>query len=98
MEWISRTEQSPIATHQRIEETGAHTQRVRNLRAIYREAGVMLELADYAERNGDPSETAMVKALRSDAVQIRIGVVKTLVMRSYPWWTPSQKTARPFQT
>jgi hypothetical protein len=70
------------------EDAGAHTERVRNLRAIYREAGVMLELADYAERNGDSSDTATVKALRIDAVQIRIGVVKTLVMRSYPRWTP----------
>jgi hypothetical protein len=48
----------------------------------------MLELADYAKRNGDSSDTATVKALRIDAVQIRIGVVKTLVMRSYPRWTP----------
>jgi hypothetical protein len=89
MEWTTPgTSNHPSQHINASEETGAHTQRVRNLRAIYREAGVMLELADYAERNGDPSETAMVKALRSDAVQIRIGVVKTLVMRSYPRWTP----------
>ena len=74
------------------EETSPRTHSVRDLRAIHREAGVMLELADYAERNGDSSDTAMVKALRIDAVQIRLGVVKTLVMRSYPRWTPYAPT------
>jgi len=47
---------------------------------------VMLELADYAERNGDTFLIAMVEALRYDAAQICIGVVKMLVMRSFPRW------------
>jgi len=63
-----------------------HPQRVRDLQALHRKAAVMLELADYAERNGDTSLTATVEALRYDAAQIRIGVVKTLVMRSFPRW------------
>lgn len=63
-----------------------HPQRVRDLQALHRKAAVMLELADYAERNGDPSPTATVEALRYDAAQIRIGVVKTLVMRSFARW------------
>src|SRR6266536_1331174 len=58
----------------------------RRLWGMFREAGVMLEMADYAERNGTSVDLAIVNTLRRDALRIRIDVLKALVGRAYPRW------------
>jgi hypothetical protein len=47
------------------------------LKAVYRSAGLMMELANCAERNGG-AEAGMIDALRIDAMQIRISALKQL--------------------
>ncbi len=56
---------------------------VRGLRAMYHNAGVMLEMADYAARNSESVDPALIAALRSDATQIRIGVLKALAQFAF---------------
>jgi hypothetical protein len=51
----------------------------RGLRAMYGNAGVLLELADYVARNGSPSDLELVAELRSEAYQIRISLIQTVV-------------------
>ena len=48
---------------------------VRGLLTIYHNAGVMLEMADYASRNSDLVNPQLLAALRNDAMQIRVGVL-----------------------
>ncbi len=48
-------------------------------RAMFREAGVMLEMADYAERNGGAEIAPLVARLRSHALAIRMGTLKKRV-------------------
>ena len=50
----------------------------RGLWAMYRNAGIMLEMSDYAARNGPSISPVLVAALRSDAIQIRIGALTAL--------------------
>ncbi len=50
----------------------------RGLWSIYENASVMLEMADYAARNGDSVDREMLAALRSDAMQIRVSVLTAL--------------------
>ena len=45
---------------------------------MYRNAGVMLEMVYYAARNGDSIDRILLETLRSDAMQIRIGVLTVL--------------------
>lgn len=45
-------------------------------RRMFREAGVMLEMADYAERNGDAEVAPLVARLRSHALAIRVKTLK----------------------
>jgi hypothetical protein len=52
---------------------GAH-----GLWAMYENAGVMLEMADYAARNGESVDRELLAALRSDAMQIRVCVLTAL--------------------
>jgi len=56
-------------------------QRVRGaygLCAMYRNARVMMEMADYAARNSDSVDRKLLAALRRDAMQIRIRVAMAL--------------------
>lgn len=46
--------------------------------AIYQNARVMLEMADYAARNCEHVDRLLLETLRSDAVQIRICVLMAL--------------------
>jgi hypothetical protein len=48
-------------------------------RTMFREAGVMLEMADYAERNGGAEVAPLVARLRSHALTIRMGTLKKRV-------------------
>ena len=43
---------------------------------MFREAGVMLEMADYAERNGGAEVAPLVARLRSHAMAIRVETLK----------------------
>ena len=45
---------------------------------MYENAGVMLEMADYAARNSDTVDKEMLAELRSDAMQIRVSVLSAL--------------------
>src|ERR1700743_1773667 len=47
----------------------------RGLWAIYQNAGVMMEMADYAARNCQDVDRVLVATLRSDAMQIRLCVL-----------------------
>jgi hypothetical protein len=53
----------------------------RGIRAMYHNAGVMLEMADYAARNIESSDSidrVLLETLRSDAMQIRTGALRVL--------------------
>lgn len=65
------------------EETWEGIQGARGLRAMYRNAGVLLEIADFAARNGDAGNEAILSALRSDAAQIRAGALKALALHTF---------------
>jgi hypothetical protein len=60
-------------------ETRAST--TQGLRRLFRDAGLMLEMADYAERHGGIEVRALVASLRSHAMAIRVGVVMRLLSR-----------------
>jgi hypothetical protein len=59
------------------EEAWERIQGPKGLRSMYRNAGIMLEMADFAARNGDV-DPELLKTLRSDATQIRMCVVQAL--------------------
>ena len=50
----------------------------RGLWAMYRNAGVMLEMADYAVRNSASLNPELLATFRSDALQIRVGALTAL--------------------
>lgn len=47
--------------------------------AMYQNARVMLEMADYAARNCESVDRELLETLRSDAVQIRVCVLMALI-------------------
>jgi hypothetical protein len=49
----------------------------RGLWALFQNAGVMMEIADYAIRNSDGADRELLANLRSDAMQTRLYVLKT---------------------
>lgn len=53
----------------------------RGRRTMFRDAGVMMEMADYAERNGGERQALFVTALRRHALAIRIGTLRDFVRR-----------------
>jgi len=53
------------------------------LRALYRDAGEVMELVDYAERNGRNLDNRSIQELRSDALRIRFSALKAFVLRPY---------------
>lgn len=60
------------------EETWTHMQGVRGLWAMYQNARVMMEIADYAAQNSDSVDHLLLETLRSDAVQIRMYVLRAV--------------------
>ena len=63
------------------EETWERMYGIRGIRAMYHNAGVMLEMADYAARNielSDSNDQVILEALRGDAMQIRIEALRVL--------------------
>jgi hypothetical protein len=55
----------------------------RGLVAMFQNAGVMLEMADYAERNSDTISRELLASLRSDALQIRISALDALARYAF---------------
>jgi len=45
---------------------------------MFRDAGAMMEMAEYAERNGAAEVAASAASLRNNATAIRTGVVRIL--------------------
>jgi hypothetical protein len=64
------------------EEIWDRIQGVRGLWAMYQNARVMLEMADFATRNSDTVDPMLLHTLRSDATQIRICVLSALTQYS----------------
>jgi hypothetical protein len=59
-------------------ETWKRIQGARGLWAMYHNAGVMLEIADFAARNSGSIDAEVLDNLRNDAIQIRGCVLKAL--------------------
>jgi hypothetical protein len=74
--WADALIASPEEKWQRIE--GA-----RGLCAMFQNAGVMLEMADYAARNSDTIDRELIANLRSDAMQIRVSVLEALARYAF---------------
>ncbi len=74
--WADALTATPEQKWQRIE--GA-----RGLCAMFQNAGVMLEMADYAARNSDTIDPALLASLRSDAMQIRVSVLEALARYAF---------------
>ena len=60
------------------EETWKRLQGAHGLWAMYQNARVMLEMADYASRSCDNVDRVLLETLRSDAMQIRLCVLMAL--------------------
>lgn len=60
------------------EERWSRTGGAQGLWSLYENAGVMLELADYAARNSETVDRELLGSLRSDAMQIRLSVITAL--------------------
>ena len=54
------------------DEAWEQMQGVSSLWALYRDAGVLLEIADFAARNSDSVDPILLQSLRHDAIQIRL--------------------------
>jgi hypothetical protein len=50
---------------------------------MYQNAGVMLEIADYAARNSESVEPLLIETLHSDAMQIRVCVLTALAQYAF---------------
>jgi len=74
--WAQAVAASPEEKWQRID--GA-----RGLVAMYQNASVMLDMADYAARNSDTADRELVATLRSDAMQIRVSVLVALARYAF---------------
>jgi len=55
----------------------------RNPKWLFRDAGVFMEIADYAERHGNGIPLDSIANLRNDALQIRMVALRTRVRRIY---------------
>ena len=60
------------------DDTWAHIQGTRGLWAMHKNAGIMLQMADYAARNGENIDPELLRTLRSDAMQIRLCTLMTI--------------------
>jgi hypothetical protein len=74
--WREGVSATPEETWKRIR--GAH-----GLWAMYQNARVMLEMADYALRNCETVDRELVETLRSDAMQIRVCVLMALAQYAF---------------
>lgn len=65
------------------DETWTRLQGAHGLWAMYQNARVMLEMADYAERHCESANRELIEALRSDAMQIRVCVLMALAKYAF---------------
>jgi len=64
------------------DETWERIKGPRGLCAMYQNAGVLLEMADYAAQNCNTIDPELLSALRDDATQIRMGALKALAINA----------------
>jgi hypothetical protein len=74
--WKEGVNSTPEETWKRIQ--GAH-----GLWAIYQNARVMLDMADYSVRHCEAVDRELVETLRSDAMQIRVCVLMALAQYAF---------------
>jgi hypothetical protein len=74
--WKEGLSATPDETWERIK--GAY-----GLWAMYQNAGVMSEMADFAARNSDSIDRQLLATLRSDAMQIRVCVLMSLAQYAF---------------
>lgn len=55
----------------------------KGLWAMYKNAAILLKLADYATQHSDSTNEALIASLRADALQIRLSVVSALVKYAF---------------
>ena len=81
-DWIARETCRTFLSNEGLnatpEEKWERMNGARGLWAMHQNARVMLEMADYAARNSDSVDPALLSALRSDAMLIRCLVLRAL--------------------
>jgi hypothetical protein len=50
--------------------------------AAFRDAGVLMEMADYAERNGSSFDPGRLQAIRVTAIQLRFAAAGAIIMHA----------------
>lgn len=65
------------------EETWRRLQGAYGLWAMYQNAGVLLQMADFASRHCDSVDRVLLETLRSDAMQIRVCVLVALAQYAF---------------
>ena len=60
------------------DDTWTHIQGTHGLWAMYKNAGIMLQMADFAARHAENVDPELLRTLRSDAVQIRLCTLMTI--------------------
>jgi hypothetical protein len=65
------------------DETWDRIHGVHGLRAMYQNAGVMLEMANFAAQNSDSINRELLAALRDNAIQIRKAALKALAQHAF---------------
>ncbi|WP_348263700.1 hypothetical protein P8935_03860 [Telmatobacter sp. DSM 110680] len=74
---------SPACRHHiPVERSGIVSMAPDTSSTVFRDAGVFMELADYAERNGLDFNRQLVRELHRDALQLRIAALKTFLIRA----------------
>jgi hypothetical protein len=86
-DWNSRELNDPSLWAQALkatpEEKWNRIEGARGLVAMYQNASVMLDMADYAVRNSDAVDLDLIASLRSDAMQIRVSVMVALARYAF---------------
>ncbi|HMG86928.1 MAG TPA: hypothetical protein VK574_14445 [Terracidiphilus sp.] len=49
--------------------------------SAFRDAGVLMQMADYADRNGVAVDPSVLASLRADAIRMRFAVLQSFVRR-----------------
>jgi hypothetical protein len=80
--WTNKLDSTP-------EETWESMHGPKGLRAMYRNASVMMEMAEYAAKNSVTVSPLLLETLRTDAMHIRLLVVMALVR--YPFNAGSER-------
>jgi hypothetical protein len=59
------------------------TIRLRELWATFQNAGVLVQIIEYAERNGGGTDTGFLAELRNDVLRIRFSALNTMLVHSH---------------